>query len=353
MLAVVGAVAVAAFVGVVRLDDGKEAWPEFRQTQGATVTHLAWAGAGVLVGGHRDGDPILVWVRGDRVSSMDVDGPGPVWSMVVGPLPAAVVDDGAGGERPVVLTYEFDYPDPWPLLSRADGRTPDHVWVTEEDEGWGQVGGFLEPSGRLGLTALDYQWGTFADTASLWLADDADAKDLFVVGTEGVYMVAGPVSNQPRAELGHDEIWVAGTYDPAFERLDVGIDLVTDVVSDGRNIVLAGKSAGRPVLIQWDHGDQRTLDLPSAPLGAEGSVLVAEPPVWQRNEERELELVRAPSVLLQDSSEAVLYVANGLMWDTYRVPGGEVTAVAVARTDDGRRLVFVVIDGRLRWGKLG
>ena len=107
---------------------------------------------GVLVGGvTEDGGPLVAVVERDRAWPVAVDGHGGVWSMQGGER-VVVYDEAAGHPVGTVLWHmpelDGELSDPEVLEPYAptlpDGRAPDRLWLTEEDEGAAAVGGFLD-----------------------------------------------------------------------------------------------------------------------------------------------------------------------------------------------------------------
>lgn len=308
----------------------------------------------VLVGGRgAGGGPLLAVVDRGEVVRLDVPGDGGIWSQVVTSDVAVVVDDeassdgpaewsasgppGSGGEWTVTGEYE-----------RVDstGRRPDRLWLTEEDEGAAAVGGFLDEEGHLALVPLDWAAATFVDgPPGLYLAADASPADLWVGGSEGSYVVAGPVSATPGATDTGLQVWTTNTM-IEFPWTRVELEVLPDVVTDMRGWVLglylAGAVGQRPVVL-GDHG--RALEVPDVTLDpADPTVLLAEIPL--RADER-------ASVVLQTPDGAILYRATGEGWDEVALPPGRAGAAVLPWDElDGPVTAYAVVDGTLWWRPL-
>lgn len=324
---------------------------------------IGWIEAGleqvVVAGQAGDGRPLVASVARERVVPVGIAGRGRVRSLVA----TADVSVSLDGERDGAPAAGW-YIDPFPLPPRLrrspgevhhveeylptdpSGRPPAHLWFTEEDEGAAAVGGFLDADGTLGLRPLDWAgWHFVPGPPGLHLAADASPDDLWVGGTEGTYVVVGPVSPTPGATDRDPQVWVAGTMDDhTWQRVDLPSfpDLVTDMRGWVLDLYVAGPAGDRPVVVEAHGGP--ALPVPDVRLDPDDpTVLIAEVPT--ADGER-------PSLVLQTPDGAVLYRARAEGWDEVPMPPGHAQVALLTSTEDGAVTAYAVVDDTLWWRDL-
>lgn len=319
------------------------------------VSRLESWGPFAVAGGHTtDGRPLLALLERDDVGRIDVGDAGRVWSLAADYTMSVAVDDDDPTTSPQAWCLEpppygtdqdpaYDY-DVVPCLEDGSGRAPDRLWFTTEDEGEAVVGGFVDEDGHLGLIPLNWDVYEFmAGPPQLYLAADASAADLLVMGREEAYVVIGPVSPEPGATKIGRQVWFTDTSEHAWARLE--IDLVPDVITDWRgwalDVYVAGPVGDRPVVVDVFGPAREVPDVRLDP--AHPVVLIAEVPTGPGDR---------PSVVMQTTDGAVLYLPTGHDgWTTLRLPPGRARGALVTR--DGHKVTaYALVDDHLWWHDL-
>ena len=301
-----------------------------------------------------DGGPLFAAVDGDEVRRLDVGSTGSVWSRSTGSGVFVVTDDDTNPPRTWWMDHGADSGPPWigPMrpafeeVTDPTGRPPDRVWLTQEDEGAAAVGGFLDPSGYLGLRPLDWAGAYFVEgPAGLYLAADASPAELWVGGTEGSYVVAGPVSPEAGATGTGLQVWASPTMgDFAWHRVRHAAfpDMITDMRGWVLDLYVAGPAGERPMVVSVHGG--APLPLPDVRLDPnDPMVLLAEVPVGP--DER-------ASVVVQTPSGPVLHRATDTGWHEVTLPPGHVEAAVLTTTAEDDVTAYALVDGTLWWRRL-
>jgi hypothetical protein len=162
---------------------------------------------------------------------------------------------------------------------------------------------------------------------------------LLTATTEVQVVVAGTVSDRPRADGTAPEIW--SLYDTPedsggrWQRHPTATvpDGLTDVASWDLGWWVAGHRDGRPVVYDFDAASGAALPVPDTRLDPEHPLtLVAGIPVGER-----------PLVLATQSVDGpAVWVDEGVGWSRTAVPPGRLSAAQ--RVEDS---VYVVVDGAL------
>jgi hypothetical protein len=229
------------------------------------------------------------------------------------------------------------------------------VWWGTEDEGAILVGAYRRPDGTVGIHPMDWETNTFEPNVLLFVDQDR-LDEVHVAAREEATVVVGPVGPDPDQLPTGDQAWAMQTT-PDFDAdglrltrswravgLDPRPDVVTDVEGWEGDVFVAGRLDDRPIVSAVDSG---SIDLPELDLGADGTVLIADP-FWLGDD---------PAIGLAATEGPMLLLPGDRGWEQIDLPEGRLDDVVAIRDvrsyeetqertrapGDGR--LFAIIDG--------